>query len=132
MTSSPLPRIWGDVPPRNPNFTGRDMILARLRPATGPVALYGVQGVGKTQIALEHVYRNRGEYEIVWWVDAGHPERIAASFQRLAAVLGVPTFPSAVRGALSAYPHLLVLDGARSLDQVPPYLPTAPIGPVLL
>ena len=51
-----LPRVWGDIPPRNPNFTGREALLDRLHEALGlaretPVlaqALHGMGGVGKS------------------------------------------------------------------------------------
>src|SRR5256885_2181983 len=54
-----LPRVWGDVPPRNPNFTGREELLNDLRSrlaveretAVLPHALHGMGGVGKSQVA---------------------------------------------------------------------------------
>lgn len=64
--------IWGDVPPRNKNFTGREAILIRLRDLArmrenlseqqvtavlpeDPLvqALQGLGGVGKTAVAIE-------------------------------------------------------------------------------
>src|SRR4051794_37619832 len=58
-----LPAVW-KVPPRNPRFTGRDGMLTELRRRlrsgeTTPVvqALYGLGGVGKTQLATEYAHR---------------------------------------------------------------------------
>jgi hypothetical protein len=55
-----LPGVWR-MPPRNPHFTGRDDMLAELRRRFGArentlvvQALYGLGGVGKTQLALEY------------------------------------------------------------------------------
>src|SRR3954469_24289403 len=52
------PAVW-KVPPRNPRFTGRDGMLAELRRRLGAgeatlvvQALYGLGGVGKTQLAI--------------------------------------------------------------------------------
>ncbi|MFF6787409.1 hypothetical protein, partial [Streptomyces sp. NPDC012510] len=65
---STTPRVWGNIPPRNPNFTGRVDLLERLgeRLAEGtttvlPEAIHGMGGVGKTQLAIEYAYRHQSE-----------------------------------------------------------------------
>jgi hypothetical protein len=60
-----LPAVWGNVPLRNNNFTGREAHLENLhnllareeQAALVSGALYGMGGVGKTQLAVEYVYR---------------------------------------------------------------------------
>jgi hypothetical protein len=59
-----LPTVWGNVPQRNKHFTGRTEIITELRgrlsssvAAVLPQALQGMGGVGKTQVAIEYVYR---------------------------------------------------------------------------
>src|SRR5580700_8807464 len=55
-----LPKVWGQVPPQNPYFTGREQLLTQLRAAVSagrrtavlPHALRGMAGVGKTQLAV--------------------------------------------------------------------------------
>src|SRR4051812_12690758 len=89
---SRLPRVWGGVPPRNPNFTGRDAILRQLhddlqgsrRAAVLPRALHGMGGVGKSQVAIEYVHRHRGDYDLVWWIPAEGTGQILASLTELA------------------------------------------------
>jgi hypothetical protein len=87
-----LPAVWGNVPLRNNNFTGREAHLENLhnllareeQAALVSGALYGMGGVGKTQLAVEYVYRYSGEYDLVWWVPgSGHEDA-----DRLAAKLG--------------------------------------------
>lgn len=57
--------VWGNVPARNPGFTGRDSLMAAVRDAllagdrTVVQALNGMGGVGKTQLAIEYVHRFR-------------------------------------------------------------------------
>ena len=79
--------------PRNADFVGRDGDLTRLHaslsgPESGPVGirpagLTGMGGIGKTQLAVEYVYRHRGDYpEGIFWIDAAG--LLAEGFARLA------------------------------------------------
>src|SRR4051794_30142385 len=92
-----LPAVWR-VPPRNPRFTGRDGMLAELRrrlhtgEATLTVqALYGLGGVGKTQLAIEYAHRFAADYDLVWWLDAEQPVLIGDQLSALAARLDLPS-----------------------------------------
>src|SRR4051794_14329740 len=83
-----LPAVW-KVPPRNPRFTGRDGMLTELRRrlrAEGPTlvvqALYGLGGVGKTQLATEYAHRFAADYQLVWWIDAAQPVLIPDQLMR--------------------------------------------------
>ncbi|HVI38132.1 MAG TPA: FxSxx-COOH system tetratricopeptide repeat protein, partial [Gaiellales bacterium] len=94
------PAIW-KVPPRNPHFTGRDGMLAelrrRLRAGEDTLvvqALYGLGGVGKTQLAIEYAHRFAADYDLVWWIDAEQPAFIGEQLAALAASLNLPSGPS--------------------------------------
>jgi tetratricopeptide (TPR) repeat protein len=75
------PPVWSpDLPPRNPFFTGRDDMLRELRrrittdvAALVPHSLQGLAGVGKTQLAVEYIYRFAADYDLVWWIPAEKP-----------------------------------------------------------
>jgi tetratricopeptide (TPR) repeat protein len=140
------PRIWGNVPARNASFTGRDSMMERLRdqviggsPAVIlPVALHGLGGVGKTQLALEYAHRFKADYDLVWWVNAEDPAFINAAMSDLAARLGlggsesVPETAAAARDALRrGEPYdrwLLVFDNAREPAELSAHMPDLPGG----
>nr|WP_289849666.1 FxSxx-COOH system tetratricopeptide repeat protein [Actinoallomurus purpureus] len=91
------PEIWGRIPPRNMNFTGREELLAKLRAgiagdvtAVVPHALHGLGGVGKTQMTVEYAYRYRSEYDLVWWIPCDQPVLVRSSLAGLAPFLGLP------------------------------------------
>ncbi|WP_405388657.1 FxSxx-COOH system tetratricopeptide repeat protein [Streptomyces sp. NBC_01102] len=142
------PEVWGGVPRRNTRFTGRDALLSDVYhalqdagPGAGVVAVHGMSGVGKTQLAAEYVYRFNAEYDVVWWVPADRRALYRQKLAELAPELGLDTGAEygerlrAVRGALRrGEPHsrwLLVVDGADEPDQISDLVPTGP-GHVLI
>ncbi|MGD2113878.1 MAG: toll/interleukin-1 receptor domain-containing protein, partial [Acidobacteriota bacterium] len=109
---------------------------------TDPVrTLRGLGGVGKTQLALEYVYRHAAEYHTVWWVRAEDPETLTRDLAALAAELGLadPSRPdpqaevAAVRRWLETHGGwLLVFDNTEDPAGLEPYLPRGRTGPVLI
>ncbi|MBN1173199.1 MAG: hypothetical protein JXA67_13580 [Micromonosporaceae bacterium] len=84
-------RIWGGVPLRNPHFTGREELLSRLhtglrehsKASVLPQTLHGYGGVGKTQLAIEYVYRYSDEYQLIWWINAEHQGDVLSALDDL-------------------------------------------------
>ena len=152
-TRSPtkLPQVWGDVPQRNPNFTGREALLAHLHDelraaretAVLPQALHGMGGVGKSQVAIEYVHRHSNEYDLIWWIPSEQDGQILSSLTKLAQRLQLDVSPAAnsavpaVREALSTgqAPYekwLLVFDNAETPSEVRQYFPTGGAGKILV
>lgn len=147
--ASDPPPIWGNIPPQNPSFTGRDDLLERLHErlsrgttAVLPEALHGMGGVGKSQIAIEYVYRHVSDYDLIWWIRAERPGQIRQDLTELAAQLGLPVGAEvnvavpAVREALRlGRPYrnwLLVFDNAEVLDEAREFFPTNGPGKILV
>ncbi|MFJ9459703.1 FxSxx-COOH system tetratricopeptide repeat protein, partial [Kitasatospora sp. NPDC101447] len=103
---SSRPSVW-DVPPRNPSFTGRSAGLEQLRVGMTavlptPQTLYGLGGVGKTQVALEYAHRFMSDYDLVWWIDAEQTELVAPALAELARRLGLRVGDSVTEAAEAA------------------------------
>jgi CO dehydrogenase nickel-insertion accessory protein CooC1/tetratricopeptide (TPR) repeat protein len=135
-----IPPIW-NVPARNADFTGRGAILEKLRDklAGGGVAvvvaqaLYGLGGVGKTQLALEYAHRFMADYDLVWWVPSERADQISLALAELARRMGLQVGDNVSEAAEAALeelrrdtsPHwLLIFDNADDPKQLEPYLPT--------
>ncbi|WP_078492371.1 FxSxx-COOH system tetratricopeptide repeat protein [Streptomyces yerevanensis] len=147
----PSPTVWENVPPRNPNFTGRERLLAELAErladdrsptAVLPEAMYGLGGIGKSQLAIEYVYRHQADYDLVCWVSSEHTPGIVNALSHLAGRLGVDDSgdaSSTVAQGLDALrrgvPYtrwLLVFDNAENSQALAPYLPNSSHGAVLI
>jgi hypothetical protein len=132
-----LPPVWGNVPPRNPGFTGRDQMLADVRGAllgggrAVVQALAGMGGVGKTQLAAEYAYRFASGYDVVWWIAAEQAALIGEQVAALGEELGcagpdtdLGGTQRAVLGELRRRDRwLLVFDNAESPEDLAPWLP---------
>jgi tetratricopeptide (TPR) repeat protein len=44
------------------------------------VALTGLGGVGKTQLAVEYAYRQQADYDLVWWVRGEQPTTLVGDY----------------------------------------------------
>lgn len=154
-SSVTAPRIWGDIPLRNKNFTGREAIFSQLRRSVArvtavvpledplPQALQGLGGVGKTAVAVEYAHRFRAEYDVVWWIPADQLPLVRASLAGLAARLGLESASSTgIEGAAGAaldalrrgQPYnrwLLIYDNADQPEDFPDLIPQGP-GDVLI
>jgi hypothetical protein len=134
QSTGPTAERATNLAPRNLTFTGRDDALDRIAReiGTGPVAIYGIGGVGKSSIALEYAHRGyAGErYRIVWWIRAESSLTLTEDLAALAAHVGIPETAdqeAAVNGVLAALAGrdgwLLVFDNAPDADSVRRWLP---------
>jgi serine/threonine protein kinase len=130
---------------RNHNFTGRTEPLQRIRESLettrllAVVALHGLGGVGKTQLALEYAYRHAGDYRLVAWIHAEQPETIAAGYSSIGRALNLLAKPNEremledVRSWLERNDRwLLVFDNVRDPATIRPYLPRSQTGHILV
>lgn len=143
-TTTGLPRL----PPRNPDFAGREEQLRSLRDslveggtAALTQAITGLGGVGKTQLAIEYVHRHRDDYEVIWWVRSEEPAQIAEDFGALARALDLPekgeqdqrVVIQAVRRWLESNDGwLLVFDNAPNIEGLKEYRPGGGRGHVII
>jgi hypothetical protein len=137
------PSVWGMVPPRLPDFVGRQARLADVRAVLAAegrralVTIQGMLGIGKTQLAIEYAHRYAHEYDLVWWVPCHDMQVAQGAMLGLAARLGVAVreVPSegGYDGVFGILRHdapyarwLLVFDNANEPDEITDLIP--PIG----
>src|SRR5712692_940512 len=145
-----LSSCWHVPLPRNPNVTGREEILETLRTQLGvnqavaltqSSALHGLGGVGKTQIALEYVYRHALNYSAVFWIGAETAESIVSGLLQIAEVLQLPgrddqdqqhVIAAAQRWLTTHSQWLLIWDNVEDLSLLHRFLPSTRKGVILI
>ena len=144
-----LPGVWNVPHPPNRYFQGREDDLRSLREglrsdkaAVLAQTVHGEGGVGKTHVAIEYAYRHHSEYDVVWWLEAEDPAKLAADYAALAghiedlrsvADADQPAVTAAVRQWLSRNGRwLLIFDNAAGPEAVKGYIPQAGGGHVVV
>ena len=103
------------------------------RAAVVPYAMHGLAGVGKTQIAIEYVYRYQESYDVVWWIPSDEDDLVESTIAALAPRLNLPSVGTGIEenavAVLDALrlgrPYsrwLLVFDGAAGPDSIRRFL----------
>jgi tetratricopeptide (TPR) repeat protein len=147
-------RVWG-IPVPVDSFTGREAEIDKVRalltraPAgesVSVVALTGLPGVGKSQVARAYGAQFRRQYRYGWQLPAVSPEAMRPTLGLIAQQLSPTGAISADTGQLPldgllAQVHqalatrrrwLLVFDNAAGASQLLPFLPSAGRGHVLI
>ncbi|MFF3322365.1 FxSxx-COOH system tetratricopeptide repeat protein [Streptomyces sp. NPDC002889] len=139
------PPVWS-VPLRTTSFTGRTELLEsireQLRTGKHTILLRGMGGVGKSLLAQEFAHRYKGDYDIVWHIQAEQRDLAVEQYAAMARPLGVPErknptdMARAVRHALDLgdpyHRWLLILDNADDAGDLPELLVGGRSGHVLI
>ncbi|MFW6722399.1 FxSxx-COOH system tetratricopeptide repeat protein [Streptomyces sp. MAR4 CNY-716] len=133
------PPVVFNTPRRNYRFTGRDDILEELHGTLSSagqgarIALSGISGVGKSQIAVEYTHRFGNDYDVVWFVNASYRMTAREQLADLSVRLNLPVGSNIgdrlrrVREALrSGRPYrrwLVVFDSADEMELIDDIIP---------
>ena len=130
-------------------LAGRDDELARLHvllagEQAAPVVLYGLGGVGKSQLAVEYAHARRDELSVVWMLRADDSSVLASDLAALGVQVGaadaaepdIDVQLTAARSWLASHPGwLLIIDNVDDpavLQAVHRLLPDTRLGRVII
>ena len=141
-------QLWRMPHSRNLQFVGRSDVLASLHErltsnedSRRVQVIFGLGGLGKTQTAIEFAYRHRDAFDLVWWIDAEEPTKLASDLVSLGRALKLDASRAneeqivvdAVRQWLSDNSgYLLIFDNAEGPDDLRMYLPMEVHGAILI
>ncbi|NCR40005.1 MAG: tetratricopeptide repeat protein [Microcystis aeruginosa W13-11] len=137
--------------PRNPYFTGREgeldaiysfFVSSKNSSSVRSLALVGMGGSGKTQLAIEYAYRYSEQYSAIYWLQADDIGLFLLSVSELAEEL-LPdeckdNDPEVMAGNLKRHLEeqqsgwLLIVDNADDFSIVKKYLPRSSKGDILI
>jgi tetratricopeptide (TPR) repeat protein len=134
-----LPTV-SNIPARIPLVVGRQRLLSEMRSRlTGagiPLVLCGLNGVGKSAVAIEYAHRFQPDYDVMWWIDASSEGAIADGYMTLAREVGAydtdAPITAARRWLASHLRWLLVLDGADDPEATRQHVPSEKSGHVVI
>ena len=132
----------------NEHFTGREKLLAKLctmlcettsKQWNHRVALHGLGGVGKTQLALKYVYTHKVDYERVYWISSVNEATLFSGFYEIAErthCIAVTTdikpskdiAKSVISWLNDNESWLLIFDNVDDVTLLDGYLPTRAVG----
>lgn len=146
-----FPQYWYVPFQRNRFFTGREEVLTHLYQRmrvdktvalVQQEALTGLGGIGKTQTALEYLYRYYSDYsQAILWTRADSREALFSGFGSFVDLLNLPErneqdqnrVVDAVNRWLREHDRwLLIFDNVEDLDHVQDFIPSARRGHILL
>lgn len=145
-TKDAAPSFSALIPPLNPLFTGREALLRVLREKLTivhddglprPQAITGLDGIGKTQVAIKYIQLYGREYTTILWANAATHEVLISDFIKLARQFSVSILhehekdPAVVIANVRAWLEqhsdwLLVLDNANDRDVLRRVMPELP------
>ncbi|KAL0253230.1 hypothetical protein SLS55_010202 [Diplodia seriata] len=138
----------GNPPPLNRNFLGRESEIAEIKAAFRDAAagiqkrcvIYGLAGIGKSEICVKLLNDMQNEYWGIFWVDVSDFASAEADFKKIADQIH-PGRPHQTLGeALSVlaevdvntHPWLLILDNADESGDYARFFPSASGGSILM
>lgn len=136
----------------NPQFLYREEEISKLRNAIEPgncndgsrtVAIYGLGGVGKTQLALHYANSSTRLYDIILWIPAGTRVTMVQALANFSESLGLSLvgdpeddsqLAQAVKVWLNTTSHrfLLVFDNVDNVDFLLPIWPASDNGSIII
>ncbi|GHO53832.1 helix-turn-helix domain-containing protein [Ktedonobacter robiniae] len=140
--------LWRVPHRRNPLFTGRTKALASMNDYFNaqsqnslPLALSGLGGTGKTQIAIEYAYLHQKDYQAIFWLSGSRHDALYADFVELATLLQLTQRDEqdqdavirAVKRWLNTHTRwFLILDNIDNLNMINEFVPMLDKGHMLI
>lgn len=122
-------------------FTGRQSILLSIKDFLdehGAVLLYGMSGVGKSQIALRFAHENRSKYKNVIWLDLESRQSLLSSLRLISDILNLSNTEESLRAGVfrgwlaTEREWLLILDNISEPDLFMEIVPSISGGHIIL